>query len=571
VRVLPVGTVNVLSLGRIVQDSLTKDGRRNEFTHKMPDCGQPTMTLAGDTLMLDAHEPLAPVTAQRRPIQDSTECLQPIDGKWSAIVLAGQRPGIDPLARIFSLESKACVPIKGKPMATWVIETLLAAPQIGNIIVLAQDRQMVSALGLVELIDDDRVTFAESVGGISQSIAHIVGKAPADWPVLVTTADHPLLTVDMVNSFIDGAGLSDLSVAAVERRTVLQRYPASKRTWLKFKGGAYSGANLFALRSPATLKALELWAQAEQDRKKAFKLFWHFGPRLALRAITRTISFPSALRRAGQKLGLNASLVLLPQAEAAIDVDKISDHEQAELILSERNSLIAPPNVTANTQQTVSIFDLDRTLTKKPTYTALLAFMAWHVSPWRLLTAPIVLLAMLGYLCGLYSRARVKEIEQWLLLGNRLKRADVEHEATLFADRLDAGGFYAAGKEAIAKDQAAGRRIILATAANQFYAAALADRLGITEVIATQSVWRDDHLTSKIAGENCYGLSKCRMAAHYLTAQGLSREDVHIRFYSDHISDLPTFEWADEQIAVNPSPKLYDHALGRNWPVLFWA
>ena len=521
--------------------------------------------------MLDDTEQCTSVQMPLRSIALPTTGFRSESGKWSAIVLAGQRPGIDPLASIFSLESKACVSIMGKPMAAWVIETLLATPQIGNIVILAQDRQMVSASGLVELIDDDRVTFAESIGGISQSIAHIVGKTPADWPVLITTADHPLLTVDMVNSFIDGAGISDLSVAVVERRTVLQRYPKSKRTWLKFRGGAYSGANLFALRSPATLKALELWAQAEQDRKQAFKLFWHFGPRLALRATTRTISFSSALHRAGQKLGLNASLVLLPQAEAAIDVDKISDHEQAELILSERNSLIASPIVTANAQQQVSIFDLDRTLTKRPTYTALLAFMAWHVSPWRLLTAPFVLLAMLGYLCGLYSRARVKEIEQWLLLGNRLKRADVEHEATLFADRLDAGGFFAAGKAAIAKDQAAGRRVILATAANQFYAAALADRLGIKEVVATESVWRGEHLTSKIAGENCYGLSKCRMAAHYLADHGLFRDDVHIRFYSDHISDLPTFEWADEPIAVNPSPKLFNHALGLNWPVLFWA
>jgi HAD superfamily phosphoserine phosphatase-like hydrolase len=527
---------------------------------------------ASAATLQDGSKRCNPTPIQLRSIVHPNAGLRPECVKWSAIVLAGQRPGIDPLASIFSLESKACVPLLGKPMASWVIETLLATPQIGNIVILAQDRQMVSALGLAELIDDERVMFAESIGGISQSISHIVGKAPADWPVLVTTADHPLLTVEMISSFINGAGLSDLAVGSVERRTVLQRFPASKRTWLKFRGGAYSGANLFALRGPQTLQALELWAQAEQDRKQAFKLFWHFGPRLALRAITRTISFPSALHRAGQKLGLSASLVLLPQAEAAIDVDKISDHEQAESILSERDSLISlPTSAAANIRQQVSIFDLDRTLTKKPTYTALLAFIAWHVSPWRLLTAPIVLLAMLGYVCGLYSRTRVKEIEQWLLLGNRLNRVDVEHETTLFADRLDAGGFFAAGKAAVAKDQAAGRRVILATAANQFYVTALAERLGIKEVVATQSVWHGDHLTSKIAGENCYGLSKCTMATHYLADQGLSRDDMHIRFYSDHISDLPTFEWADEQIAVNPSPKLFDHALGLNWPVLFWT
>lgn len=273
--------------------------------------------------------PLRPVAI---PMTDP--CLEGC--QWSAIVLAGQRPGIDPLASLFSLESKACVPLLGKPMAAWVIETLLATPQIGNIIILAQDREMVSAPKLAELIDDERVTFAKSIGGISQSISNVIGKAPVDWPVLITTADHPLLTVDMVKAFIDGTGFSDIAIAAVERRTFLQRYPSSKRTWLKFRGGAYSGANLFALRSRDTLKALELWAHAEQDRKKAFKLFWHFGLRLALRAITRTISFQSALHRAGRKLGLDAALVLLSQPEAAIDVDKISDHEQAELIMSQR-------------------------------------------------------------------------------------------------------------------------------------------------------------------------------------------------------------------------------------------
>ena len=511
-----------------------------------------------------AHVQLQSIVSRKK------SCCSEI-GKWSAIVLAGQRPGVDPLASAFSEESKACVPVSGKPMAAWVIETLLATPQIGHVVVLAQDRSMVSALGLFELIDNDRVTFAESVGGISHSIADIVGKAPLDWPVLITTADHPLLTVDMVSEFIDGAGLSDLAVAAVERRTVLRRYPLSQRTWLKFRGGAYSGANLFALRSPTTLSALELWAQAEQDRKKAFKLFWHFGPRLALRAITRTISFPAALHRAGQKLGLNTSLVLLRQAEAAIDVDKISDHGQAEAIMSER--VLLPPALVpqpTGTQQAVSIFDLDRTLTRQPTYTALLAFMSWHLTPWRLLTAPIVILAMIGYLCHLYSRQRVKEIEQWLLLGNRVKRSDVEREARLFADRLDIDGLLAEGKATIAKDQAAGRRVILATAANQFYAGALAERLGITEVIATQSVWHGDCLTASIDGENCYGLAKREMAALYLAEQGISRQNAHVRFYSDHYSDLPTFEWADEKIAVNPSRKLYDVALHSNWLVVFW-
>ena len=82
--------------------------------------------------------------------------------------------------------------------------------------------------------------------------------------------------------------------------------------------------------------ALKLWTEAEQDRKKAWKLFLHFGPWLAFRALTRTIGLGDALRIAGKRLGLVAKLVPLEEAEAAIDVDKPSDHSLAERILSGR-------------------------------------------------------------------------------------------------------------------------------------------------------------------------------------------------------------------------------------------
>lgn len=490
---------------------------------------------------------------------------------WNVIILAGQRPGPDPLAELFGTGGKASIPINGKPMWTLVVKTMLATPQIGKIVILAQDRSMVSGPGSREIIDSERVIFAQSVGGIANSIASVIGKSPLTWPVLITTADHPLLTPEMVREFIEGVGSSDLAVAAVERRTVMQCYPTSKRTWLKFRHGAFSGANLFALKTPATNKALELWSKAEQDRKQALKLFWHFGPVLALRALARTISFPAALHAAGRKLGVNASLVLLRHPEAAIDVDKISDHSQVESILRGRAKTGKKSTALINCAlEQVSIFDLDRTLTRQPTYTALLVYISWRVAPWRLLMAPLVILTMVGYLCKFYSRKRVKEIEQWLLLGSGLQQSVIDREVQHFADRLDKTGFFNDGRTAIARESAAGHRVILATAANGFYAHALAKRLGIEDVVATRSLWKNGMLTSKIDGANCYGLAKREMVDRHLREKGLRRENLHIRFYSDHISDLPMFDWADEPIAVNPSIKLFKYALARNWRIKFW-
>jgi len=250
--------------------------------------------------------------------------------QWTALVLAGQRPGIDALAHHFGQEFKARVGIAGKPMLARVLDTLRAAPGIGGIVVLAQDPRVLDG------IDAQRVTFVASNAGISSSIRAVAGGEAAPWPVMVTTGDHPLLSPDMVSTFLAQAQGCDLAVAMVERAVLLRDYPENRRTWLKFRDGWWSGANLFALNTPACAAALDLWAGAEQDRKQAWKLFRHFGPGLALRALTRSIGLSDGLARAGRRLGLEARLVALPFAEAAIDVDKPADHALAEAILKAR-------------------------------------------------------------------------------------------------------------------------------------------------------------------------------------------------------------------------------------------
>jgi len=173
--------------------------------------------------------------------------------------------------------------------------------------------------------------------GISSSLLAILDAGTdgggAQFPLLVTTADHPLLTADMVAQFLGDVGDADLAVAMVERQVMLAQFPEAKRTWLRFADGAWSGANLFALTRPAARGALTLWQAAEADRKRPWRLFRHFGWGVALRAITRTIGLADGLARAGVRLGMRAKLVPMADPVAAIDVDKPADHALAEMIL----------------------------------------------------------------------------------------------------------------------------------------------------------------------------------------------------------------------------------------------
>src|SRR3546814_4105963 len=114
----------------------------------------------------------------------------------------------------------------------------------------------------------------------------------------------------------------------VERGVVRSAFPDNRRTWLHFREGSWTGANLFALNTPAALKVLSVWAEIEQHRKKGWRLIGRFGPLLLLRALTRTITLEQALERAGRKIGADVRAVAIADPLAAVAVDKLSDHAQ---------------------------------------------------------------------------------------------------------------------------------------------------------------------------------------------------------------------------------------------------
>ena len=255
---------------------------------------------------------------------------------WTAILLAGQRPGIDPLAAAFGLTMKALIPVGGEAMVSRTARALLACPAVTRVLVLAQDTVALTATpGTAWLATDTRVTLAVSQAGIANSVIDVAGSS-APWPVLVTTADHVLLTPAMVADFLEGAGGADAAAAVVERRTIVDRFPVTRRTWLRFRGGAYSGANLFALGGAASLPMLKLWATVERDRKSGWRLLAGLGPGLAIGAALRLLTLEGAAARLGRRFGAVTRAVVLDNAEAAIDVDKLDDHRLAEAVLAAR-------------------------------------------------------------------------------------------------------------------------------------------------------------------------------------------------------------------------------------------
>jgi HAD superfamily hydrolase (TIGR01490 family) len=217
-----------------------------------------------------------------------------------------------------------------------------------------------------------------------------------------------------------------------------------------------------------------------------------------------------------------------------------------------------------------AIYDMDRTLTRHATYTPFLLHCATRRAPWRLLLLPLVVASMLAYVLKLIDRGRLKEINHRLLLGHKRHPRDLKPLVDGFAEKTVASNIRPGALQAIARDKAEGRRVVMATASYRLYADAIGQLLGFEDVIGTGSIiGLDERVHAKIDGENCYGPAKLRMVTDWLAKSALERG--HVRFYSDHASDAPVFEWADEAIAVNPHDRLARLAKERGWKVEDWG
>jgi len=248
---------------------------------------------------------------------------------WTAVVLAGARPGRDAFAESFGTDLKALIPVAGEPMVRRPVRALLAGESVGRILVLSQAPERISAA----LPDDPRVECGQSEGTIAETMLALLDEPATAWPLLITTADHALLDVGIVEDFCRGADGADIVIGVVERTPLLRRLPSTRRTWLRFRGGAYTGANLFALRSPAVRPAIELWRSVEQDRKKAWRILSLLGPAVLALVALRLVSLDEVLARLGARLGLKVRAVALSNPLAGVDVDKREDHALVEAVL----------------------------------------------------------------------------------------------------------------------------------------------------------------------------------------------------------------------------------------------
>jgi phosphatidylglycerophosphatase C len=214
----------------------------------------------------------------------------------------------------------------------------------------------------------------------------------------------------------------------------------------------------------------------------------------------------------------------------------------------------------------IAIYDMDRTITRRGTMSGFLAHVLARRQQWRVLLLPLVGVAGLAYTAKLLDRRRLKALNMALLVGRRYDPARLDRLAHSYAARVMRRNIYAAALNQMARDRADGYRIVLATASFRLYVSAIAEKLGVDDVIATDLVPG----RARLSGPNCYGRDKRALIDAWLAREGIAPEAAEFRTYSDHVSDTPMLELAALPVATTPSPKLRKLAKARGWTVVDW-
>ena len=266
------------------------------------------------------------------------------DTRYTALVLAASRGNLDPLARAGGVSHKCFIDIAGEPMLRRVVGAVMASGRIGRTIVGIEQASIAEAKAiLAPLPGAERIEYVASRENIGASVAAVAREDML--PLVITTGDNALHTAEMVRYFCDALDPleEDGALGLTPARVVLDAYPEGNRAFHRFRDGAFSSCNLYALLTPRALAAPRVFNSGGQFGKKPKRLIGAFGLFAFLLYKSRLFRLRTVLKALSRTIGLSTAPVLMPFAEGPIDVDRVQDWELANRIVAARAAAGAAP------------------------------------------------------------------------------------------------------------------------------------------------------------------------------------------------------------------------------------
>ncbi|MBX3001761.1 MAG: nucleotidyltransferase family protein [Caldilineaceae bacterium] len=274
---------------------------------------------------LQAQERELRLTIDRTPIAMSTS-LQPKSAApqtlFDAVITAGyDRNKVDPLAAITGQPQKVLLKIAGAPMIWHVVRALDESKQIGEIVIVGLDPKDAPDFGRP-------IHYIEDQGGMTANQRAGAKKAAAinnqNRYVLAMPADAPLLTGEMIRWFIDACRPYDHDIywGIVKRSVMEATFPNSKRSYLRLREGQYCSGDLFLLDLEAGLRTHQHMERFFASRKSVLNQVRMLGFGVIFNYLIGRLSLKTMLGVVERELGATGAPIIMPFAEAGMDVDK---------------------------------------------------------------------------------------------------------------------------------------------------------------------------------------------------------------------------------------------------------
>ena len=248
------------------------------------------------------------------------------------IVMAGGRiEPEDPLYAMTGMTNKTLIPIAGKPMLQYVVDALAGSPKVEKFVLVGLTPEECPDLGVP-------VTYVSSQAGIFDNVVAGIKKLRQIKPdaelAIMSTADIPLLTTEMVDWFIETCTETDHDIyyTAVERSVMERRFAQSGRTFIPLSDGAYCGGDIFMARTDLIHSNQALIDKLMEARKSFLKQVRLLGLGFLIRFALRRLTVADAERRVSKTLNVRGRAIITPYAEMGMDVDK---PHQLEIVRAE--------------------------------------------------------------------------------------------------------------------------------------------------------------------------------------------------------------------------------------------
>lgn len=236
------------------------------------------------------------------------------------VVLAGRpRKGTDPLAQRFGVSHKCLIPLAGKPLIAHVLQTAVSHPRIASLAVCIERDGFEPVYDvLTRLPGRGTVALIEA----RDSLADSVHAAVEGWDgaIIVTTADHALLTGSSIDALLDTLETADIAFALTRREWVEEAHRAGHGHYLRLRDGEFAACDLYGMSGRQALRAIEVFRGDRFDRSGQ-RIARATGALGLLRVMLGLETLYGAIARASRRLALKVGAVILGDGSQAIDVD----------------------------------------------------------------------------------------------------------------------------------------------------------------------------------------------------------------------------------------------------------